>query len=67
MGCFSELEEFVHAHRPCGELVFWASPPTRQGYQVRIACPCGRVIDRWVTPEAAEHDLLRSGLLVFPN
>ena len=67
MSCFSEIEEFVQAHRPCGELSWWASLLTPQGYQVGIACPCGAVFDRWVTPQEADRDLLRSGLLAFPN
>jgi hypothetical protein len=32
-----------------------------------MACPCGVRIDRWVTVEAAEDDLLRSRLLADDN
>ena len=67
MSCFAELEEFVQAHSPCGQLTFWESPLTPQGYQVRITCPCGMIFERWVLPQDAEDDLLRSGLLAFPN
>jgi hypothetical protein len=32
-----------------------------------MACSCGDVLDRFVTPEAARHDLIYSSLLVLPN
>ena len=67
MDVYPELEQFVQAHRPWGELTFQASPLTPQGYMVRIACPCGVIFERWVLPQDAEGDLLRSGLLAFPN
>lgn len=66
MSCFSELEEFVQAHRPCGDLTFWASSVTPQGYLVRITCPCEVMFERWVLPQDAEEDLLQTGL-AFPN
>ncbi len=67
MSCFSEIEEFVQVHRPCGELFWWTSPPTPKGYQVRVACPCGVVFERWVLPQDAGEDLLGSGLVAFLN
>ncbi len=67
MSCFSEVEEFVQAHGACGELTFWASSLSRQGYSVRITCPCGVAFERWVLPQDAEDDLFGSGLLAFPN
>ena len=67
MTLYTELEQFVQAHRPHGELTWWTTPPTPEGYRVRIACPCGEVIDRWVTLDEAQRDLLRSGLPAFPN
>ena len=67
MSLYTELEQFVHAHRECGELTWWAGDLIPAGYRVRIACPCGEWVDRWVTPEDAQDDLLRSGLLAFPN
>ena len=67
MSCFSEVEDFVQAHRPHGELTFWASSLSRQGYSVRITCPRGVMLERWVLPQDAEEDLLQSGLLAFPN
>ena len=67
MGIFSDVEEFVKAHPSCGELTWVANQPTPEGYRLRIACPCGAVLDRWVTPEAAEDDLLHSRLAAFLN
>ncbi len=67
MGTFPEVEEFVHAHRACGELTWTAPPPTPEGYRLRIACSCGARVDRWVTLEAAEDDLLKTRLTIFPN
>lgn len=67
MSLYTELEAFVHAHRPQGELTRWTSPPTPKGYQVQVTCPCGMTFLRWVLPQDAEEDLLRSGLPTFPN
>jgi len=47
--------------------VKWAGSSSSDGYRVRLLCPCGAVFSRWVTPEIAEHDLLRSGLPAFEN
>jgi hypothetical protein len=55
---FADLEEFVHDHRPHGPLTADASAPAWNGYQLTVACPCGVVFQRWVTPEDAELDLL---------
>lgn len=59
MSIYAELEQFVQVHRPHGELTWWTTPPTPKGYQVRVACPCGVVFERWVLPQDAEEDLLR--------
>ncbi len=67
MGVYAHLEEFIHAHRPHGDLTWWTSPPTPTGYQVRVACPCGVVFERWVLPQDAEEDLLTSALSAFSN
>jgi hypothetical protein len=37
-----------------------ASPPAWNGYLLTVACSCGVVFERWVTPEDAELDLLRA-------
>ena len=56
----ADLEEFVHAHRPHGPLTADATEPAWNGYPLTIACSCGVIFDRWVTPEDAELDLLRA-------
>ena len=67
MGIFPEVEAFVQTHLACGELAWVADQPTPHGYRLRIACPCGAVFDQWVTPEAAEDDLLKTRLTAFSN
>jgi hypothetical protein len=51
-------EEFVADHRPHGPLTGDATEPARNGYLLTVACPCGVVFERWVTPEIADRDLL---------
>jgi hypothetical protein len=36
-----------------------ATQPAWNGYRLTVACACGVVFDRWVTPEQADADLLR--------
>jgi hypothetical protein len=62
-----DLEEFVAAHQPHGELTWGTTEPTARGYSVQVACPCGVTFERWVLPQDAEEDLLRSNLLAFEN
>jgi hypothetical protein len=65
---YSELRGFVLAHRTCGgPRRADASLPTASGYSVRVKCGCGVEFKRWVTPEAADEDLLRSALLAFES
>jgi hypothetical protein len=64
---FGELERFQTAHRACGELTADVGELDDAGYSVRLACSCGAAFERWVTPEAADDDLLRSRPLAFPN
>ena len=40
-----------------------ATEPAWNGYLLTVACPCGVVFERWITPEEAELDLLRSARL----
>jgi hypothetical protein len=40
--------------------------PTETGYGLQVACSCGAVFERYVTPEMTDHDLLRSRLFAFP-
>ena len=42
-----------------GPLTGDATAPAWNGYLLTVACPCGVVFGRWVTPEDAELDLLR--------
>ncbi len=45
----------------------WNATIVSKGYQVRVACPCGVVFERWVLPQDAEEDLLGSELPAFPS
>jgi hypothetical protein len=64
---FRDLERFVAGHRPCGELRSDVGELMEAGYRVQLVCSCGAAFERWVTPDAADRDLLRSRLLAFPN
>jgi hypothetical protein len=64
---FEEIELFVTAHRACGELTSDVGEITENGYRLQLACSCGATFERWVTPEIADEDLIRSGLLASPN
>jgi len=64
---YADLEHFVQSHRHHGDLTWWTTQPTPKGYQVEVACPCGVTFERWVLPQDAEEDLLRSGLSAFEN
>jgi len=55
----ADLENFVHDHHPHGSLTADATSPAWNGYLLTVACPCGVVLGRWVTPEEADADLLR--------
>ena len=55
----TDIEEFVHDHRPHGTLTADAT----DGYLLTVACPCGVVFERWVTSVDADLDLLHSTLL----
>jgi hypothetical protein len=50
-------------HRPHGTLTGDATEPAWNGYLLTVACPCGVVFERWVTPEEADADLLRLAAL----
>ena len=62
MNLLADLEEFVHDHRRHGSLVADATEPAWNGYLLTVACSCGVVFERWVTPLDAELDLLRLAL-----
>ena len=63
MTLLTDLEEFVHAHRPHGGITGDATRAHPNGYRLTVACACGMVFDRWVTPEEADADLLRLAAL----
>jgi uncharacterized membrane protein YccC len=54
----SDLEDFVHDHRPHGPLSADATEPAWNGYRLTVACACGVVFGRWVTPEDADAGLV---------
>jgi len=58
MPLLADLEAFVEDHRPRGTLTGDATEPAWNGYLLTVACPCGVVFERWVTPEEADADLL---------
>jgi hypothetical protein len=59
MTFLADLEDFVHDHRQHGSLTADATEPAWNGYLLTVACPCGVVFERWVTPEDADADLVR--------
>ena len=54
-----DLTDFLRDHHPHGPLTADATEPAWNGYRLTVACPCGVVFGRWVTPWDAELDLLR--------
>ncbi len=60
MTLVADLEEFVHDHRPHGPMTCDAT--AWNGYLLKVACPCGVVFGRWVTPVDATADLTYVGL-----
>ncbi len=54
----TDLAEFVHDHRPPRRPTADATEPAWNGYLLTVACPCGVVFERWVTPEEADRDLV---------
>jgi hypothetical protein len=53
----TDLTDFVDSHRPYGPLTADATEPAWNGYLLTVACSCGVVFGRWVTPEDADADL----------
>jgi hypothetical protein len=35
-----------------------ATAPAWNGYRLTVACACGVVFERWITPEDADRDLI---------
>src|SRR5262245_38043271 len=63
MSLLSDCESLVHDHRRHGGMSCDATEPIANGYLLTVACACGVVFDRWVTPEEADADLLRLAAL----
>ena len=59
----TDLEAFLRNHRPHGPLTSDATEPAGNGYLLTVACRCGVVLGRWVTPEDADLELFRLALL----
>ena len=59
MTLLADLEAFVHNHHQHGGMTGDATQPATNGYRLTVACTCGVVFERWVTPEEADADLLR--------
>ena len=55
----TDLEDFVADHGQHGTLTGDATAPAWNGYLLSVACSCGVVFERWVTPEEADADFLR--------
>ena len=58
MPVLTDLEDFLHDHRPHGPLTADATEPAWNGYLLTEACSCGVVFERWVTPEDADADFI---------
>ena len=56
----ADLEDFVHDHRSHDTITGDATDPAWNGNLLTVACPCGVVFGRWVTPLEAEVDLMRA-------
>ncbi len=63
MKLLADLVEFVRDHRPHGLVTGDATEPAWNGYLLTVACSCGVVFERWVTPLEAELDLLQAASL----
>ena len=58
MTLLADLEEFVREHRPHDGMTGEATEPAWNGYRLTVACACGVVFERRVTPEDADRDLI---------
>ena len=58
VGVLADLVDFTADHRPHGTLTADATEPAWNGYRLTVACSCGVVLERWVTPEDADRDLI---------
>jgi hypothetical protein len=58
---------YVLPHQKCGDMQGGVGPETESDYRLFVTCGCGVEFKRWMTPEEADEDLLRSALLAFEN
>jgi hypothetical protein len=58
MPVLADLQDFVSNQRRHGSLTAHATEPAWNGYLLTVACPCGVVFGRRVTPDEADADLL---------
>ena len=63
MPLLADLRSFGQDHHAHGQLIADASEPAWNGYLLTVACCCGVVFERWITPWDAELDLLRAASL----
>ena len=62
MTLLADLEQFASDHCAHGPLTD-ATEPAWNGYLLTMACSCGVVFGRWITPADAELlDLVRASL-----
>ena len=62
MTLLTDLEEFLRDHHPHGTVTGDVKEPAWNGYRLTVACPCGVVFERWVTPQDAAVDLVLADL-----
>ena len=55
----ADLRTFIHDYHPHDSPTVGATEPAWNGYLLTVACPCGVVFERWVTPADGDADLLR--------
>lgn len=64
---FADLEGFVETQQSCRDLSADVGEQTGTDYRVQLASTCDAVVSRWVTPEIASENLLRSRLLAVAD
>jgi hypothetical protein len=57
-GVLADLADLIADHRPHGSMTADATEPAWNGYLLTVACPCGVVFGRWVTPGDADANLV---------
>lgn len=68
MGVYAELRGFAIVHRQGdGPRHANTGSMTEAGYRLFVICGCGAEFKRWMNPDEASDDLVRSTLLAFEN